>query len=108
MNTRSGIYRVTGTRLTEIHSNYQNASPAVTMAAFSIHQKIGLTVYFFNAHSKVESIIFNRITEEPLLVYANDVNSNLDYSDVIDAISLVDWDYERLITAVQLPMESST
>jgi len=88
----SGIYHFKDSKLIELHPNYFEATHNEVLAALSIHELITKTIYFIESINNLESIVFNKITREPLVVYAAIENTNITMDQVLDAIATIDWE----------------
>lgn len=111
----SGIFYLKDRELQELHPNYFDATEEEVLAALSINQRITQTIYFIEAIDNVESIIFNRITREPLVIYTTTENTKITLQQIINCISKIDWEYEEekkrkmdlfKLTEKQKPQES--
>lgn len=87
----SGIYYFKDAKLIELHPNYFDATHQEVLAALSIHELITKTVYFIDSINNIESIVFNKITREPLVIYAAIENTHITMEQVINAIATIDW-----------------
>lgn len=88
----SGIYHFKDAKLIELHPNYFDATHKEVLAALSIHELITKTIYFIETVNNVESIVFNKITREPLVVYGAIENTHVTMDHVMDAIATINWE----------------